>query len=312
MYGASIVVGYDGSPGAQAALCWGVDAAVRHQSSVRLVYAVQRVRRVMPALVPSSRMAFADPLGVPTVRSRLPAEAVIAHGVEQARALCGGKVPVTGVVVDGPAAAVLAEQSERARFLVLGNRGLGALAGLVAGSVSAAVAAHGHCPVVVVREGQVPGSRGAPVFVAVDDGPAAQAALGFAVVEAAARAVSVVAVRVWNPSTPWQRGDWDDSSREAAERHALDSSLRGWPEHWPTVPIAGRLIAGDTGRTLAEVTEAAQLLVVGSRGLGGLGGLLSGSVSQYLLRHAGCPLAVVPIDSQADTTATGLAARWTS
>ena len=254
MDGTSIVVGYDGSPAARSALQWAAESAVCHWVPLRLVYAEPGVSRVKPA---------ADP-------RRLPPAALIARGVEQARARCGGKVPVTGVLVDGVAAKVLAEQSQRARMLVLGSRGRGGLAGLLAGSVSAAVASRARCPVVVLREDQGAHTAGSPVGVAVDDSSAAQAALDFALAEAAARAVDVVAVRVWDPSSAWERSGWDDSSRETAERHALEASLRGWPEKYPTVPISGRVIAGDPDRVLAEVSEGAQLLAVGGHGAVGL------------------------------------------
>jgi nucleotide-binding universal stress UspA family protein len=283
MNSASIVVGYDGSPGARSALRWATQSAVRHRLPIRLVYAEPGVSRVKPAT---------DPAG-------LPPAALIAHGVEQARTLCGGKVAVTGVVVDGQAAPVLAGQSERARMLVLGSRGRGVLARLLGGSIGAAVAAQARCPVVVVREAA--GAAAESVVVAVDDSPAAQRAVGFALAEAAALAVDVVAVRVWNPSAVWERGGWDDTSREAAERYALEASLRGWSDKYPEVSISGRVVAGDTGPTLAEVSARAQLMVVGSRAPGGLGGLLTGSVSRYLLGHASCPLAVVPVDQLAVT-----------
>jgi len=42
-----------------------------------------------------------------------------------------------------------------------------------------------------------------------------------------------------------------------------------------------------------DAAEEAELLVVGSRGTGGFGGLLLGSVSQQVVEHASCPVVVV-------------------
>lgn len=61
----------------------------------------------------------------------------------------------TQSVMQGPAARVLIEQSERASMLVLGSRGHGGFAGLLLGSVSTACAAHAHCPVLVMHSPKI-------------------------------------------------------------------------------------------------------------------------------------------------------------
>ena len=70
---------------------------------------------------------------------------------------------------------------------------------------------------------------------------------------------------------------------------ALDScaSSRG-------VTAEARAIEGHAPQVLLDQAADAELLVVGSRGHGGLAGILLGSVSQWLAHHATCPLVIVP------------------
>jgi nucleotide-binding universal stress UspA family protein len=58
--------------------------------------------------------------------------------------------------------------------------------------------------------------------------------------------------------------------------------------------IESHVVAGAPARALLDMATDADLVVVGSRGLGGFAGLLLGSVSQQVAHHASCPVVIVP------------------
>ena len=62
----------------------------------------------------------------------------------------------------------------------------------------------------------------------------------------------------------------------------------------PEVQLEPRIEKAAPALALVAASEGADLLVVGSRGLGGFTSLLLGSVSQYCTHHAHCPVLVVP------------------
>ena len=83
---------------------------------------------------------------------------------------------------------------------------------------------------------------------------------------------------------------------------AADTLARAVKDLRKTVPdlqidIEQRVREGNAVRVLTDEARSAQLLVVGSRGLGGFSGLVLGSVSSQLAHHAPCPLLIVPTQS---------------
>ncbi|MFC3298111.1 universal stress protein [Arthrobacter agilis] len=62
-----------------------------------------------------------------------------------------------------------------------------------------------------------------------------------------------------------------------------------------SVEVHARIETGDAAGVLLDLSEEAELMVVGSRGRGGFVGRLLGSVSSALPAHAKCPTAVIPV-----------------
>ncbi|WP_200215254.1 universal stress protein [Micromonospora coerulea] len=285
MSGDDILVGYDGSADATVALNWALDEAGRSGRPVRLAYVFEWLTVagwVGPGMAP----------GIwPDEQARRQVEELVRKAAADAAAERPG-LTVHGEVFDGPPALVLQERSAQAGMLVLGSRGRGGFAGLLAGSTAVSVTSHAHCPVVVVRDGQE--ATSGPVVVGVDGSESALLALGFAVERARQRDVPLRVLRVWEPpGERWVPPGFDPEEATATERAAAEDELTRWRESFPDVEIDLRVVPGNPAALLVEASREAQLVVVGSRGRGGLRGMLLGSVSQQLLHHARCPVAVV-------------------
>ncbi|MGC4808826.1 universal stress protein [Micromonospora sp. DT233] len=201
----------------------------------------------------------------------------------------------TRQVAGGPAAS-LVEESRRAELVVVGSRGLGGFAGLLLGSVSAQVAGHGRCPVLVVRPEEQPIPVDGPVIAGVDGSPPARLAVALAADAAAHRGVDLVLAHVAAADDARPVPDEVQESATAARAAATDllavSAAEVEAAH-PGLTVRCRTLrAGAGGPALIEASGDAALVVVGSRGRGGFTGLLLGSVSQALVQHAHCPVLV--------------------
>jgi nucleotide-binding universal stress UspA family protein len=271
-----IVVGVDGSVGSRAALRWAARTADSLGVGLRAVTAWQYPARA----------------GSPIGPTELPAaEEVDRQSDERLRDVLREELDAAAERVEvevgrGPAASVLLGAAARpgVAMLVLGARGLGGFDGLLLGSVSQQCVEHGPCPIVVLRGEHVP-SNG-PIVVGLDGSEGATRALEWAIDLAKATNSDIVAVH---------------APRAIDGTRVLDAAaeaLEQWcaPLRRRDVAYEMRVEAGDARTAIehaADVTDAS-LLVVGTRGLGAVRGLLLGSVAGYIARYATRPIAIVP------------------
>ncbi|MFF1278451.1 universal stress protein [Streptomyces marokkonensis] len=287
--GGLVIVGVDGSAASLAAAEAAAREARLRRAGLRVVHAF-----LWPALhVPVGP----SPLGPPEGGIRNMVERLLAEAVERARAAAPG-VEVSHAVMTGDPLTVLEAQSRSAQLVVVGSRGMGGFVGLVVGSTAVHLAAHARCPVLVVRE---EARSDGPVVVGVDGSAAGDRAVDFALTEAELRGSPLVALHAWTTWNAPLPAPQDPSEPYASpagelgkeEERLLSEALAGHRERHPDVVVEHRVVHGRTRETMIGASRTAQLIVVGARGRGGFAGLLLGSVSQSLLHHAHCPVAVV-------------------
>ena len=280
-----VVVGVDGSGSAYRAVEWAAAEAARRGVALRLVSAFSWTTSDHPVRHDGRVAQYRDQL-LEAARHRLSRAARIAEDTSPG-------IETAPQVEIGAPIEVLGSEARRAQLLVLGDRGLGGVTGLVLGSVAVALAARGACPVVIVR-GETRNTDG-PVVVGTDGSPVSEAALGFAFDAAAVRGAELVALHAWSPTAvdkalePMM--DWDAVADE--EEAVLAERLSGWGQKYPQVTVRRSVVRDGAARALVDASRGAQLVVVGSRGRGNAAGLLLGSVSHGVLHAAHCPVAIV-------------------
>jgi nucleotide-binding universal stress UspA family protein len=140
----------------------------------------------------------------------------------------------------------------------------------------------------------------AKIVVGIDGSDAAKNALRWAVEEARLRQAEVLAVHAWEPPPtipePGPAPGFDlvgvlPAVQEAGERlvTTVVGEVVGQEADVKVEPVA---IEGPPVEVLIDAGRDAEILVVGSRGLGSFTALLLGSVSQQLAHHAPCPLLI--------------------
>ena len=142
--GGRIVVGVDNSEGAKAALRFALEEAKLRRATVRAVHAW-----LFGYIGVTGVEGFSPVVGADLSELRRTAEVVLDAVLDEVAP--SPDVPIERHVGEGPAAAVLVDESRQTDMLVVGSRGHGGFAGLLLGSVSQQCAQHAACPVVIVR-----------------------------------------------------------------------------------------------------------------------------------------------------------------
>ncbi|TLQ47988.1 universal stress protein [Streptomyces marianii] len=285
-----MIVGVDGSASSIVAVEVAAREAHLRGVGLRIVHAFGQASGHRPVGAPPWNAA--DHGLEPMVRGAL------ARAEERAYTIAPD-IEITRSVVAGEALEVLEIESRSASLAVVGSRGLGSFSGLLLGSTAVHLAAHGQCPLMVVRGRPDPAGA---VILAVDGSTAGEAAVEFAFAEAALRKAPLVALHVWNtfserayegPGDPLTAVVADADRVREAEQHLLDETVASWQKVHPQVVVERCLVRSRIRPALIDASRGAQLVVTGARGRGGFTGLLLGSVSQALLHHAHCPVTVV-------------------
>ncbi|ELS54706.1 universal stress protein [Streptomyces viridochromogenes] len=264
-----VVVGVDGSLVSVRALDQAADEAARRGAALRVVYAVPDRDEAGPVLASAASR----------VRERHPA------------------VPVETRAEEDGAVRALVRESADAVLTVVGTRGLGAFAGLVAGAVSLRLLAQVNGPLLVVRGDRPHGDR-RDVLLGLESDSDAEAAV-YAMEEAERRGARLRVLHSWThrhtaPELPslipatspgQQRLALRGQAEEAVPRFAM-AEIR---DQHPGVEVESRTVRTAAAHALVEATRQAAVVVIGSHR-----GARPGLVAHVLLHHSHCPVVVVP------------------
>lgn len=205
---------------------------------------------------------------------------------------------VTGRNVTGDLGEALVEASRSAVLAVVAGRGPDDRSPAAPAPAWARLAAHSHCPTLVVPP-DPPEFPAGPVLLGVGMSADDEPAIGFAFEEADLRQVPLLAAHVWSGIPASALGAvspfaYDLAEARSAADRALAETLAGWADKFPDVRVDRMpLYDVNPARTLRDASGLAGLVVVGARRHGRRSSQLLGTVTRTLIAHAPCPVAVI-------------------
>ncbi|WP_158641415.1 universal stress protein [Amycolatopsis eburnea] len=140
--------------------------------------------------------------------------------------------------------------------------------------------------------------RGRSIVVGVDGTGSARDALDWAAAEAAVRQLPLRVVHAYAAAPSWAvTGEvpcpYENFGVPDVARAVTEQAVRRAREVAAELEISTRLVLGAGAPALLAQCDDAELLVLGSRGRGGVWGVFGGSVSCRVAMHAACPVVVV-------------------
>lgn len=256
--------------------------------------------RVVSGLEPRGDL-FGAPWVIPTAAELDQLEDDLLRHVNDTLDDAVGRLERPGITVDrlilrdrAGTAIVEAAREWGADLVILGNRGHSRIGTMLLGSTSAEVVDHAPCPVLVARDDQV-----GEIVLAEDGSPGARLAEHVVTDWRAFRSMPVSVISVAQTGVPWNAGMaaglydevmasyWKDvdaaraSTGELAERTAARFRAAG-------IAAFGHAREGDPAHEIVEFATSRPhpLIVMGSRGHGGLARLLLGGTARNVLAHA--------------------------
>ena len=291
-----VLLAYDRSPGAMEVVALAEAIAWPNGSVLRVVSVIEPI--LTPTSGPWDRGATLAPELDAAIKSY--ADDTINEVVER---LAAHSRSIEGKVIRGRAASAIIDDARdfHADLVIVGSRGHGTIASLLLGSVSSEVVDHASCPVLVARSAAL--SR---VVFATDESPSAQAAEAILAGWPIFAGLPIRVVSIVDVVSPWTTGidptlygqvleAYDAELRESKAEHkriAADAAAR--------LREGGRIADaemrdGDAASEIVVVAEqqAADLIVLGSRGRTGLTRLLLGSVARNVLSGSTASVLIV-------------------
>jgi nucleotide-binding universal stress UspA family protein len=282
-----IVVGVDDSPAAKAAVEWGARDAELRRIPLTLVHAIS----------PNLTSWWNTPLPPGLAHwQKDHGRRLLDDAVKVVEKTChhGGPTTIDTEVLSSAAVPTMIDLSQDAELVVTGSDGSDSWSNRLLGSVSSGLLRHAHCPVAITHGEEPSAPRGqAPVLVGIDGSSESDLATAIAFEEASRRNVGVIALHAWSDVdvSDWPDVDWP--AAQSMSEQMLAERLAAWRQQYPDVNVHRIVVRDQPARQLVIHSAEAQLLVVGSRGRGGFGEMLVGSVSESVALLARTPVIVV-------------------